>query len=173
MPSIKSLLLCATGALAVTSVTQVIADISLIDQNIQTLNTQAASYTGGLADSLTILGSLYNIYGSFVQGATDASQLPASISESDAQSLMQHTNATLVGDSATAVKTLKEKKGYFQELQMAGSVATALGQLSVGHEKFTKQVVQRTPDDMTPDEMSIMDIIMEVLKDGISFFESQ
>lgn len=78
-----------------------------------------------------------------------------------------------MGDSATAVKTLKEKKGYFQELQMAGSVATALGQLSVGHEKFTKQVVQRTPDDMTPDEMSIMDIIMEVLKDGISFFESQ
>ncbi|RAL62090.1 hypothetical protein DID88_002576 [Monilinia fructigena] len=80
MPSIKSLLLCATGALAVTSITQVKTDMSVIDQNIQTLTGQATSYTGGLTDALTILGSLYNIYSSFMEGATDASDLPASIS---------------------------------------------------------------------------------------------
>ncbi|KAB8298630.1 hypothetical protein EYC80_000809 [Monilinia laxa] len=172
MPSIKSLLLCATGTLAFTGFTQIETDISAIDKNIQTLTTQATSYTGGLTDGLAILNSLSNIYSSFMQGATDASDLPASFSESDAQSLIDYTNSTVLVDSTTAVKTLEGKKEHFQEVQLAGSVATALSDLLAGHQKFTEQVVQRTPENLTADAMSVLDLIIEVLKDGIAFFEN-
>ncbi|KAF7877441.1 hypothetical protein EAF04_001118 [Stromatinia cepivora] len=172
MVSIKSLFLCASTALALTAVSEVEVDITTLDTDFQALTAQTALYTGGLLPVAPILSSLTTIYLSLLQCVTDSTLLPPSILESDAQSLIEHVNATLAIDNPIAVNTLKSKKELFKEQGLDNAIVTALGLLLTGHEAFEYNVLQRLPEDQVADGQEVTQIITVALTEGIQYFES-
>lgn len=172
MVSIKSLLLCATSALAVTTVSQIKDDITTLDNNVQALTAQTALYTGGLIAAAPLLVSLTTVYLSLLQGVTDSALLPSSISESDAQSLISHVNSTLAVDNPIAVKTLEGKAELFKDQNLQDAIAASLGLLLAGHEAFTNNVLQRLPEGQSENGQDVTEIITVALTEGIHYFES-
>lgn len=165
-------MLCASTALAFTTVSQVNIDITILDKNVQTLTAETAIYTGGLAPATTILGSLVTVYTSLAQGAADCALLPLALSESDAISLIEHVNATLAIDNTIAVDTLKSKKDLFKAEGLDGAIVTSLSLLLKGHETFAAYVLQRLPADLVADGQKVTSTITVSLTGGIAFFQS-
>ncbi|CAD6448974.1 0d62f322-7367-4f4a-9349-7fbd618a8ba4-CDS [Sclerotinia trifoliorum] len=168
---IKSLMLCASTALAFTTVSQVEIDITIVDKNFQTLNAETSLYTGGAA-SASILASLITVHYSFAQSVADCALLPPSLSESDAVSLIEHINATLAIDNVIAVDTLKSKKAFFKAEGLDNAVVTSLDLLLTAHEKFTIYVLQRLPEDQVADGKKVTEVITLSLTAGIQYFQS-
>jgi hypothetical protein len=126
MVSLRSLLLYVATATALTTVHQVIDDITVLDNNVKALTTQISLYTGGILAATPQLTSLTAVYLSLLKGVTDSGLLPPTISSPDAMALIQHVNKTLAIDNPIAVKTLESKKELFKEAGLKNAIVGAL-----------------------------------------------
>ncbi|KAH7321586.1 hypothetical protein BKA65DRAFT_555939 [Rhexocercosporidium sp. MPI-PUGE-AT-0058] len=152
MVSFKSFLLLGAIAFAAT-VPQVITDITNLDNNVKSLITATSAYNGGLIAASPQLFSLIPVYASLLKGVTDTrgSSPPLSPSQKPTRS---------------STTELYSKAG------LSDGIVAALGLLKLGHEAFTKNVVERVPESTLADGTAVALVISNALQKGIDYFEA-
>ncbi|KAL2068003.1 hypothetical protein VTL71DRAFT_16101 [Oculimacula yallundae] len=171
MVSLKTLFLLGSTALAAT-VPQVITDITNLDNNVKNLIKTVSSYNGGVISASPQIFALIPVYTSLLKGVTDTSLLPSSLSVTEAYEIINHVNATLAIDNPIAVQTLISKRALYEKAGLSDAIVAALGLLKLGHEAFTKNVVERAPDSTLEDGIKVTLIISNALQKGIDYFEA-
>lgn len=171
MVSLKSLLLFSATAIAAT-VPQVLTDITNLDNNVKSLISTTRAYTGGVVGANPQLFALIPVYTSLLKGVTDTGLLPSSLSVDEAYQIINHVNATLAVDNPIAVETLIGKRDLYEKAGLSQGIVAALGLLKLGHEAFTKNVVERIPDSTLADGTAVALVISNALQKGIDYFEA-
>ncbi|KAH9221036.1 hydrophobic surface binding protein A-domain-containing protein [Leptodontidium sp. 2 PMI_412] len=171
MVSFKSLLLLGATALAAT-VPQVITDITNLDNNVKSLISSTSAYNGGFISASPQLFALIPVYTSLLKGVTDTGLLPSSLTVSEAYEIINHVNATLAIDNPIAVDTLIGKRELYAKAGLSDAIVAALGLLKLGHEAFTKNVVERVPESTLADGTAVALVISNALQKGIDYFEA-
>ena len=172
MVALKPLLLFSTCALAATTVSQVLIDITNLDNNVKKLTTTTSAYTGGLIPATPQLFALIPVYTTLLKGVTDTRLLPSSLSVSEAYQIINHVNSTLAIDNPIAVDTLISKRELYAKSGLSDGIVAALGLLKLGHEAFTKNIVERVPESTLADGTSVALVISNALQKGINYFEA-
>jgi len=171
MVAFKPLLLFGTCALAATTVSQVRTDITNLDNTVNKLATTTSAYTGGLIPATPQLFALVPVYTTLLKGVTDTGLLPSSLSVSEAYQIINHVNSTLAIDNPIAVDTLISTRELYAKAGLSDEIVAALGLLKLGHEAFTKNVVERVPDSTLANGTSVALVISNALQRGIDYFK--
>ncbi|KAF7188112.1 hypothetical protein HII31_10586 [Pseudocercospora fuligena] len=155
-----------------TQVDIVYNDITDIDTHVLELTSTTAAYQGGLVGQLPIGVDFTPVHLATRKGFYDSLPLPAQISTSDAQRLIDHVNATLSKDNPKAVQVLKSKKPLFDASGSSPVIKSGLELLLFDHLSFSSEVAKRIPPALKADGQIVIDVITVALQDGINYFSS-
>lgn len=165
-------LLCASLAIAYTTVDLVIADIIYLDNAVRQLIVSTQAYTGGV---LLVQGTDFtNVEGRLTKANTDVTLLPPQdLSVADTYRLVSVVSHTLAVDNPRAVDTLISKKALIEATPLQGGIVEAgLQSLLRGHLYFSNEALQRTPPSEMADVQEQVDIISNALQKGIDAFSA-
>ncbi|KAM3414482.1 hypothetical protein BST61_g9643 [Cercospora zeina] len=148
-------------------------DISTINRNVLELTETTEDYNGGLISQLPFIVDFNPVYLATRKGFYDSLLLPDPLTQSDAQLLIDHVNATLAVNNPIAVDVVKSKKVFFDEAGTSRVVRGGLELLLFAHLSFSNEVAKRIVDEHQRAEgQAVIDVITVALEDGIAFFSS-
>lgn len=170
LSTISTLLLSVSTVISA-SVDDVYNDITVLDQDVQTLTSMVRGYQGGLIAQGPLLLQLTKVHIATRKGGYDASTLPTTpLSESDALRLIEHVNTTLSVDNPIAVDVLKSKKPLFEASGTVPFIKAGLQILLDDHLYFSNEVLERAPQDLITEANQVVDVISNALQGGIAAF---
>lgn len=173
--SLVALLSLSATALAQASNRQVQVvydDVSAINENVLELTETTRAYQGGLVGQLPVAIDFTPVYAATRKGFYDSLLLPAQVSSSDAQLLIEHVNQTLAVNNPRAVDVLKSKKPLFQQAGSTPLIKSGLELLLFAHLSFSNEVAKRIPAELKAEGQSVIDVITVALQDGVAFYSS-
>ncbi|KAI7538711.1 hypothetical protein KC331_g10187 [Hortaea werneckii] len=170
---LTTLLASATAALAAFSSPQtqvVYDDVTNIDENVKRLISATEAYQGGLLSQAPIAIDFVPTHLATRKGFYDSLLLPSTVSESDAQAVVEHVNNTLAIDNPRAVDTLISKKAQIEDVGDEGIIKAGIQLLLSDHLSFSDEVLKRTPADVLPQANEVVDVITVALRKGVDAF---
>ncbi|PPJ54863.1 hypothetical protein CBER1_06051 [Cercospora berteroae] len=164
-------LLSTTAVSQSSQVDRVYNDVSTINRNVLELTETTQNYNGGLINQLPCIIDFNPVYLATRKGFYDSLLLPNPLTQSDAQRLIEHVNATLAVNNPKAVEAVKSKKVFFDEAGTSQVVKGGLELLLFAHLRFSNEVAKRVVDEEQRKEgQAVIDVITVALEDGIAFF---
>lgn len=162
-----------SSVIAYTDVSQIISDIISLNSAVVDLTAAVAAYQGGLFSAISPAINFAIVEARLTKGDTDSHLLPPStLSESDAQDLIDTVASTLAINNPKAVQQLKAKKALIDASYQTSIVELGLQALLQGHLDFSQQVINRSPPSKLQAIQDVVNIITVALQDGVNTFAS-
>lgn len=173
LPSLlTTLLLSATTVLSSQEVDVVIADITALDRDVQSLTAKVRAFNGGLIPQIPQLFGLTEVHLATRKGYYAATQLPRPLTSSDGRRIIDHVNVTLAIDNPIAVSVLESKKTLFDAAGTSPAIKLGLQVLLSDHLAFSNEVLERAAASELADGNAVVDVITNALQHGIETFSS-
>merc|ERR1712014_319061 len=128
------------------------------------------AYQGGLLSQAPIAIDFVPTHLATRKGFYDSLLLPSTVSESDAQAVVEHVNNTLAIDNPRAVETLISKQPQIEDVGDEGIIKAGIQLLLSDHLSFSDEVLKRTPADVLPQANEVVDVITVALRKGVDAF---
>lgn len=146
--------------------------ITKINVAVDELTAQTQAYNGGFVQQLPLAIDFVPVHLATRKGFYDSLLLPDTLTDADAQRLIEHVNNTLSVGNPEAVRVLKTKKSLFDEEHSTPLIKAGLQLLLSDHLSFSNEVAKRVPAELQADGKEVIDIITVALEDGVTTFSS-
>lgn len=171
MVAIKNILFFATAISAAAIVQRdaatVLADLKQVDSDTNGLTKAINNYNGGAIAAAPIQSAQDKLDKDIKQTTSDAG---GSVSESDAQSIIDYITKTLGPDISTALTALKNKKSQIQSAGLKGTVEGDLKTLKTDTDALGSKLIASAPADKQSAAKSALGKIDSDLDSAIAAF---
>lgn len=172
MVSIKNLLVIASAVSAAVlprDAAQVLNDLHTINSDTTTLTNAANNYNGGFSAAVPIINA-ESALEKDLKTATDDTNASGTVSEADAQNILNYITNTLEPSIKTSLTAIKNKKAKFDADGLTPTVRKDLNNLKSGTDTLGSALLAHTPSDLTAKAQAVQAKIDADFQDAINFF---
>lgn len=159
----------ATAAVIPRDTTTVIADLHTVNDDNGEVGGAVEQYNGGLLNALPIVDAA-NKLDNDINQATDDANASNSVSEGDAQTIIDYIHNTLEPGVATTVNAIKAKKPNFDQDGLSSTVHDQLVTLQADTDKLGAALVAKAPADLADKAKAEVKKIDNDFQDVINYF---
>lgn len=150
---------------------QVLTDLEQINSDTTALTTAVNNYNGGLANAVPIISAESTLENDLKTATTDANN-SGTVSESDAQNILDYITNTLEPNIETSLTALKAKKSDFDTDGLTPTVESDLQTLKTDTDNLGAALIAHTPSDLVTQAQTIQAKIDADFTDAINYFSS-